>query len=107
MHEIGQHCMAMFGGDAFGMELHTMYGKGGMPEPHNMAIVAGRIYDQLRWDILDYQGMVTRRGEWRGQTGEQSRAIMRYRGCFAMHQAPAGNRAAEMLANCLMPKANT
>ena len=105
-HEIRQHRMAMFGGDAFRVELHAVDGQFPVPESHDMAVVAGRVDDQLFGNIFNDQRVIACCGEGGGEAREQPAAIMADGAGLAMHQAAAHHLATEILADGLMAEAN-
>ena len=98
--------MAMFGGDAFGMELDAVDRERGVAEAHHMAIIARRIDDQLGRNILDDQRVIARRRERRGEADEQPAPVMRHLRSLPVHQPAAHHIPAEMLPDRLMAKAD-
>ncbi|MCY1176850.1 hypothetical protein D9M73_171370 [compost metagenome] len=104
--KIRQHRMAMFGGDAFGVELHAVDRQRGMAHAHHRSVIGARVDHQRVRQILDDQRMIARRGERRGQAREHARSVMRDGRGLAVHQPAAHHAAAEMLADCLMPQAH-
>ncbi len=57
--------MTMFSRDAFGVKLDAVNGKARMAEAHDMAIIAPRIHDQVRRNIVHNERVISRRGEGR------------------------------------------
>jgi len=80
--------MAMFGRDAFRVELHTMDGQAFMTKAHYMPIIAACIDDEASWNVFHDQRVIARGGKGRGQARKQPRAIMRYGRCFPCISPP-------------------
>ena len=99
--------MAMFGRNAFWMELDAVDRQRRVPETHDMPVLARRIDDQLGRNILDDQRVIARRREGRWEPGEEPAPVMRYLRCFPVHQPAAHDAPAEMLPDRLMAKADS
>jgi hypothetical protein len=74
--EIGDHGVAMFGGDAFGVELHAVDRQAGMAEAHRVAVIGAGVDHEAFGHVLDDQRVIARGGERRGQPGEHAGAVV-------------------------------
>ena len=97
----------MIRADAFRVKLHPENRMLSVLQPHNMTVVGHGRDHQAGRHILDHQRMIPdgRKGRW--QPLENADAIMADLRYLAMHQAAAPHFTAEVLADCLMAKADT
>src|SRR5688500_9236234 len=68
--------VAMLGGDALGMELHSMDRSGFVANGHDDVIVRPGVGGQRRMRVGHRQGVIAGCREPRGQAGEQAAAVM-------------------------------
>ncbi len=106
MKEVADHCVAVLGGDAFRVELHAVNGKRRVAKAHDVGVIGLRIDCEAIRNVGDNQRVIARGDERAGQACEYAGAIVRHGAGLSVHQPPAHDLAAEILADGLMAEAH-